>query len=68
MKAEMDDIYDEEYVFNNIVPLYSLTTKNGSLDNERRKELQHKSEQYNQTRNRKKHTQIVRATREKRTA
>ena len=40
MKAELDDKYDEEYVINNIVPLYRLTANNGSLDNEHRKELQ----------------------------
>ena len=39
MKAESEDLYDEEYVINNIIPLYWFVAKNGSINDQRRKEL-----------------------------
>ena len=39
MKADSEDLYDEEYVINNIVPLYWFVTKNGSINDQRTKEL-----------------------------
>ena len=33
-EAESNDVYDEEYVINNIIPLYSFIAKRGCLNNE----------------------------------
>ena len=37
--AETDDNYDEEYVINNVIPLYHFTAKHGCLSNAHKKEL-----------------------------